>query len=114
MLEGTASPDGRVFETTGGARIAVPSGRALPAGARLVFRPQDAILADPATPPGDMDLRGTVAHREFLGAMVRYAIRVGRDEIAVDAPFRAGDALLAIGAPATVSLPAHAALFLAR
>jgi iron(III) transport system ATP-binding protein len=114
MLEGTASADGRVFETAGGARISVPTGRSLAPGAKLVFRPQDAILADPDTPQSGTNLRGTVSHREFLGAMVRYAIRVGREEIAVDAPFRAGDALLAIGAPAAVSLPAHATLFLAR
>jgi iron(III) transport system ATP-binding protein len=114
MLEGTASADGRVFETAGGARISVPTGRSLAPGAKLVFRPQDAILADPDAPQSGTELRGTVSHREFLGAMVRYAIRVGRDEIAVDAPFHAGAALLAIGAPAAVSLPAHATLFLAR
>ena len=112
MLEGRASADGRAFETAGGARIAVPEGTTLGAGARLVFRPQDAIL-DPG-PAREGSLSGTVVHREFLGAMVRYAIRVAGEEIVVDAPFRAGDDLLALGAPAQVALPARAALFLGR
>ena len=112
VLDGRRSADGRVFETIGGARIPVPEGQAIPQGAKLVFRPQDAILNTGA--PGDADLRGVVAHREFLGAMVRYAIRIGGEEIAVDAPFRAGDALLDIGALAGISLPGRAALFLAR
>ncbi len=46
--------------------------------------------------------------------MVRYAIRVAGEEIVVDAPFRAGDALLATGAQARVALPARAAVFLGR
>ena len=112
MLDGRASADGRVFETAGGARIPVPEGTALGAGARLVFRPQDAIL-NPG-PAREGDLSGTVVHREFLGAMVRYAIRVAGEEIVVDAPFRAGDALLTTGAQARVALPARAALFLER
>jgi len=112
MLDGRASADGRSFETSGGTRIPVPEGTTLGVGARLVFRPQDAILN--LGPPRDGDLSGTVVHREFLGAMVRYAVRVAGEEIVVDAPFRAGDALLAIGAAARVALPARAALFLGR
>ena len=112
VLDGRPGADGRVFETAGGARIAVPDGRPMPPGAKLVFRPQDAILTRGTAV--DTDLRGVVAHREFLGAMVRYAIRVGGEEIAVDAPFRAGDELLGIGEPASVSLPGRATLFLAR
>ncbi|MFM8156046.1 MAG: ABC transporter ATP-binding protein, partial [Actinomycetes bacterium] len=71
MLDGRPAADGRVFETAGGARIAVPAGRPMPEGAKLVFRPQDAILNRGAA-TDDTDLRGVVAHREFLGAMVRY------------------------------------------
>jgi iron(III) transport system ATP-binding protein len=112
MLAGRATPDGRAFETIGGTRIALPEGHVPADGAKLVFRPQDAILNRGA--PRNDDLRGTVVHREFLGAMVRYAIRVAGEEITVDAPFRTGDALLALGDPAAVSLPARAALFLGR
>jgi hypothetical protein len=43
---------------------------------------------------------------------VRYGIAMGADEIAVDAPFRSGDALLDVGARASVTLAPGAALFL--
>mgnify|MGYP006160399319 CR=1 FL=1 len=54
----------------------------LPAGKRLVFRPQHAVLsaAEGAA------LRGPVTHREFLGATVRYGVRIGSSEILVETP----------------------------
>ena len=110
MLEGGLVEGGRVFQTRGGARVDVPAGTIVPASAKLVFRPQDAALG----PVRDdaLGLSGVVVHREFLGATVRYGIAMGADEIAVDAPFRSGDALLDVGARASVTLAPGAALFL--
>ena len=110
MLDGGLVEGGRAFETRGGARMDVPAGTVVPASAKLVFRPQDAALG-PARDDA-RGLSGVVVHREFLGATVRYGVAMGADEIAVDAPFRSGDALLDVGARASVTLAPGAALFL--
>jgi len=110
MLDGGLVEGGRAFETRGGARMDVPAGTVVPASAKLVFRPQDAALG-PARDDA-RGLSGVVVHREFLGATVRYGVAMGADEIAVDAPFRSGDALLHVGARASVTLAPGAALFL--
>lgn len=57
---------------------------------------------------------GTVLYSEFLGSTtVRYGVRVGATEIAVDTPFQAGDGLHEIGDAVGVTLPLGAALWLA-
>ncbi|CAN5773442.1 ABC transporter ATP-binding protein [soil metagenome] len=96
-----------VFEVVGGARLPVPAGIAVPAGARLVFRPQHASLAEGGT------LRGPVTHREFLGATVRYGVRVAETEILVDMPFQSGRDLHDVGDLVGVALPPERALYLA-
>ena len=98
---------GDAFEVAGGARVALPRGTAVPAGARLVFRPQHAAL----TPGGA--LRGPITHREFLGATVRYGVDVGGTEILVDAPFQSVDDLHAPGDTVGVALAPERALYLA-
>jgi iron(III) transport system ATP-binding protein len=105
--------DGRVagdaFEVEGGARVTLPKGTAVPAGAKLVFRPQHATLA----PANAGTLRGPVTQREFLGATVRYGVRVGAAEILVDAAFQSGSELRAVGDAVGVDLPPQRALYLA-
>jgi iron(III) transport system ATP-binding protein len=113
ILEGrlVGSGAGRAFELRDGGRLAVPAGVDVPDGAKLVFRPQDARLGA----SGETGvLHGRVVHREFLGASVRYGVRVGAAEIAVDAAFRAGDAPHELDTAITLSVPPQAALFLAR
>jgi iron(III) transport system ATP-binding protein len=107
ILEGRAS--GGAFEVAGGARVALPHGIAVPADAKLVFRPQHATLAG----ADGGALRGPVTHREFLGATVRYAIRVGGTEILIDAPFQSGSELHGVGDAVGVDLPPQRALYLA-
>ena len=69
----------------------------------MVFRPQDvALLADAPIP--NAGISGVISYREFLGASVRYGVRLGSAEILADMPFRAGDALYALGQPVTVSI----------
>ena len=57
-------------------------------------------------------MSGPVTHREFLGATVRYGVRIGGREILVDAPFQSGAELRAIGETVGVALPPERMLYL--
>jgi iron(III) transport system ATP-binding protein len=110
ILEGdVAGEDGqRFFHIGDGQRILLPaSDRARP-GVRLVFRPQHAQL----TEPGSGQIAGRIAHREFLGSVVRYGIAIGRQDVLVEAPFRTETALLAIGEQVGLSVPSERQLLL--
>ena len=112
ILQGALIEDGgvRVFEVAGGLRVPVPAGAVVSPGARLVFRPQHASVAPAGTGAG---LPGVVAHREFLGAIIRYAVSVDGSDITVDAPFVSGVGLFAEGDAVEVTLNADRALWLA-
>jgi iron(III) transport system ATP-binding protein len=116
LLEGRMSGDGalRIFEATGGLRIAVPPDAEVPAGARMMFRPQDVtiIASGEAAKPGTAPVTGMVSFREFLGSSVRYGVRAGTTDIAVDCPFHAGDTLYEVGAAATVAIAMHSVRWL--
>jgi iron(III) transport system ATP-binding protein len=84
------------------------AGVTVPAGQRLVFRPQHASLS----PVGSAAMSGPVTHREFLGATVRYGVRIGGREILVDAPFQSGAELRTIGETVGVALPPERMLYL--
>ncbi|ETR76913.1 ABC transporter ATP-binding protein [Afipia sp. P52-10] len=93
----------RAFDAGHGLRIPIAPDAAIPEGARMVFRPQDVtLLADAPVP--NAGISGVISYREFLGASVRYGVRLGSAEILADMPFRAGDALYALGQPVTVSI----------
>jgi iron(III) transport system ATP-binding protein len=78
------------------------------AGKRLVFRPQHATLA----PIAGATMSGPVTNREFLGATVRYAVKIGAGEILVDVPFQSGAELRGVGETVGVALPAERMLYL--
>ncbi|MBM3647240.1 MAG: ABC transporter ATP-binding protein [Alphaproteobacteria bacterium] len=105
ILDGRVAGD--VFEVAGGARLPLPEHVKVPLGAKLVFRPQHARLADSGM------LRGPIVHREFLGSTVRYGVRLGGAEVLIDAPFQSGDDLRAAGDLVCVALPPERALYLA-
>ncbi|WP_298315563.1 ABC transporter ATP-binding protein [Reyranella sp.] len=84
------------------------AGVPMPAGKRLVFRPQHAGL----TSPEGAALRGPVTHREFLGATVRYAVRIGDSEVLIETPFQSGRELRDVGDNVGVDLPPRRMLFL--
>ncbi|WP_428674005.1 ABC transporter ATP-binding protein [Reyranella sp.] len=84
------------------------AGVTVPAGQRLVFRPQHASLS----PAAGAAMSGPVTHREFLGATVRYGVRIGDREILVEAPFQSGAELRAIGETVGVALPRERMLYL--
>ena len=104
VLEGPRAGD--LFALPGGARLPLPPGRPVPDGARLVFRPQHARLAETGL------LHGRISGREFLGALVRYAVQTAAEEVLVDVPFQTADGLRAVGETVAIDLPADRALFL--
>ena len=110
----TGEGTGRQFESNGGLRVPVPAGASVPAGARMMFRPQDVtILRDGEAPsPGLVTASGTIAQREFLGAHVRYGVKVGKSSIWVDAPFRSGDPLHEPGREVRIAISASAVRWL--
>jgi iron(III) transport system ATP-binding protein len=112
ILDGRVLADGtsRAFELTGGIRLPIPPSASVPADAKLVFRPQDASLGP--TGAAGTSVPGTVAHREFLGSVVRYGVRIGDAEIIVDAAFRSGDELHQPGQPVLVRINPESALWL--
>jgi iron(III) transport system ATP-binding protein len=112
ILDGRVLADGtsRAFELTGGIRLPIPPSASVPADAKLVFRPQDASIGP--TGAAGTSVPGTVAHREFLGSVVRYGVRIGDAEIIVDAAFRSGDELHQPGQPVLVRIYPESALWL--
>ncbi|PWC96997.1 ABC transporter ATP-binding protein [Azospirillum sp. TSO5] len=122
VLDGTVQgrDGGTVFVAGGVTPVALPPSVAPGAAGKLMFRPQNLIIREdgrqdggpPA--PGHARLTGTVRHREFLGASIRYAVDVGGQLVQVDAPHQTGDALLAPDAPIILDLAADKARFLSR
>jgi iron(III) transport system ATP-binding protein len=116
ILAGSVGGDGasRVFEAASNLRMPMPPDMKVAPGAKMVFRPQDAriVAAGEAAGHGAATLQGTVSHREFLGASVRYGVRAGGSELAVEVPFRAGDVLHEVGSAATVAISAHSVRWL--
>jgi len=102
----------RLFEVPGAGSIPIPAGTNVPRGAKLVFRPQYATIGTVASDA--VALAGTITHREFLGATVRYGVQVGTASVLVDVPFHSGDALLEAGARTSVGLQPSSAQWLAE
>jgi iron(III) transport system ATP-binding protein len=112
VLSGTLrdSGAGQVFDVAGQISLPVPPGAG--ATARPVFRPQDARLLAAGEAAGPHLLSGTIAHREFLGASIRYGLETGGASLVVDAPFQSGATLLEVGAPARIALSPEALIWL--
>ena len=63
-----------------------------------MFRPQDLTIHNPGEDADDgAVLPGRVQHREFLGNLIRYAIRVGDNVILVDDSHQAGRSVFDVG-----------------
>ena len=109
VLAGRSGGTGRarVFEITGGIVVPVAGDREVPAGARLVFRPQSVTLRAPDAPlaDGHIALPGVVKGREFLGPTVRYAIDVAGGDVLADVPFRSAETIWETGTPVSAHVP---------
>ncbi|MBR1229181.1 MULTISPECIES: ABC transporter ATP-binding protein [unclassified Bradyrhizobium] len=116
IVEGRVIGDGasRAYEVAGGLKIPIAVDRKLAPGARMVFRPQDCTIigAGESAGPDRTEAAGTVSYREFLGASVRYGVRAGAANIAVDCPFHAGDTLHEVGTAVTVAIATSSVRFL--
>jgi iron(III) transport system ATP-binding protein len=116
ILEGQVSGEGisRIFETPEGLRMPVPPDAKILPGTKMLFRPQDATMmgANESGKPGTTKIVGPVSYREFLGSSVRYGVRAGTADIAVDCPFHAGDELYDVGATVAVAVTTQSARFL--
>ncbi|MBN9262142.1 MAG: ABC transporter ATP-binding protein [Hyphomicrobium sp.] len=110
ILPGRIAGDGagRIFAISDGAELPLPPGKLPPKQSKLVFRPQHAAL-NPAGSPG---LAGTIAHREFLGAVVRYGVSIAGTEILVESPFGSAEDLRDIGSPVSVAVDVERVHFL--
>ena len=115
IVEGRMIGDGasRAFEVAGGPKIPIAADRKVAPGARMVFRPQDCAIvgAGQSAGPDRTIADGTVTYREFLGASVRYGVRAGSADIAVDCPFHAGDALHEVGTAVAVAIATRSVRF---
>jgi iron(III) transport system ATP-binding protein len=111
ILDGRVIASGaeRFFELAGGARFAIPSHREAGDHGKLVFRPQHAILSAPRG-----NLCGTITHREFLGATVRYSVKLGGVDVLVDTPFSTGLALRSVGDLVGIEILPEHVIFLSR
>ncbi len=100
----------------GGGTVPIPAGRDVPSGARLVFRPQNAVIAEPGShaAPGRTRLDGRIVYREFLGGTIRYGVTLGTTEVTIDMAHQAGEPVLETGSAAAIDLSADKALYLAH
>jgi len=72
------------------------------------MRPQFITL----NPAQDAGLQGQIEHMEFLGASLRYGVRVSDRIISVDAPFEPGQRVYAAGERVGLTLPLEKAIWL--
>jgi iron(III) transport system ATP-binding protein len=102
ILSGRIAENGsqRVFAVKDGPALPLPSGSLATKTTKLVFRPQHASI----NPEGSPGLAGTIAHREFLGAIIRYGVSIAGSEILVESPFASADGLRDVGSPVSVSV----------
>ncbi len=100
LLDGVVEmSDGKpLFAAKSGPRLALGGDVAAQAGTTAMFRPQNLSIAGVDEAPAEAGcLEGSVEMLEFLGTLVRYAVRVGEASILVDETHRAGRRLFKMG-----------------
>ena len=76
-----------------------------PGPGTVMFRPQDLTIRNPGEDAEDgAVLSGRVQHREFLGSIIRYAVRVGENVILVNDSHQAGRPVFDVGDDVALSL----------
>lgn len=63
---------------------------------------------------GDVHFPASIAHREFLGASLRYGLTLVDQEVMIDVPFRSVDVLHETGAEVSAMMPELALPWLQR
>ena len=82
----------------------------------IMFRPQSVTIrkAGEGGPPGNVNLRGIVRHREFLGSLIRYSVAVGENMILVDDSHQRGEPAFAEGAEVSLCLASEQVVLLSE
>ena len=96
---------GSIFHAAEG--VVVPLATAEETGeGSIIFRPQNVSIHLAGQAPGEerICLEGHVEHREFLGSLIRYAVRVGNHEIVVDDTHQRGEPAIEPGESVNLSL----------
>lgn len=104
------------FEIPGIGVLDVPATTLGEGSASIMFRPQNAVLTERGAVsgrPGFARLPGTVVDYEFLGASLRYAVRIGESQILVDVSHQAGVEPIGAGRDVMIELDTARALVLA-
>jgi iron(III) transport system ATP-binding protein len=87
-----------VFQADDGTLIPLNGTGIDPGLGTAMFRPQDLTIRNPGEDAeGAAFLPGQVQHREFLGSLIRYAVRVGKYVILVDDSHQAGRPVFDVG-----------------
>jgi len=105
VLKGRVEDASFMMETGGSLPLGVHQSTAK---SHLVMRPQFISLAKAQGGA----LHGRVEHMEFLGASLRYAVRLNQKLIHVDAPFEPGQSVFAAGEMVDLTLPLEKAIWL--
>ena len=107
VVSGTINQEGgaSVFRSAEGA-VTVAISNAADGPGHIVFRPQNLSIRtmDQEPVPGAARLTGEVAHKEFLGSVIRYSVAVNGHQLLVDAPHQQGVEAMADGAQAALYL----------
>ncbi|MEJ2660162.1 MAG: ABC transporter ATP-binding protein [Desulfobacteraceae bacterium] len=101
-----AQEEGKALFRSFDGSVAVPlDGRRSGSGS-VVFRPQNLVIRHREAAPikSATRLDGVVDHKEFLGSVIRYQVKIGEQFILVDASHQRGAADLAEGEPVSVYL----------
>ena len=87
-----------VFQADDGTLIPLNGTGVEPGPGTVMFRPQNLTIRKPGEDAeGVAVLSGQVQHREFLGSLIRYAVRVGDHVILVDDSHQAGRPVFDVG-----------------
>jgi iron(III) transport system ATP-binding protein len=111
ILEGEiiADPKGTHIKLTTGEHIALENHE--PGYGNLVLRPQNISVRANAS---EGALQGTIVHREFLGAQVRYLVKVANTQIVVDQSHAADQTILHAGADIGLDINPTSGVFLPK
>lgn len=113
---GTANlMDGKLKKVRGKTVFCAPDGITIPVkdpglksgqACTAMFRPQSLHISARGSriPKDSVKMSGTVGHREFLGNLIRYVVRVGNHHLLVDETHRSGEATYDSGDNVVMSL----------
>ncbi len=85
--------NGKMIFSSSDGTLNVPMSNGVKGPGNIIFRPQNLTLLNPNEPPIPEAIRfnGVVRHKEFLGSIVRYQVKIGEHSIIVDTPHQRGD-----------------------